>query len=89
MSGLNKQSDYQVVVKKNLGGMNVLLVIDKPTLSTAIGINEKTVFVNHNQTLFNIVNDQEIERLKQVRLNNVLKPNTMYELTDLLCECTC
>jgi hypothetical protein len=89
MKGLDKQSDYQVLVKPNLGGMNVLLVVDKPSMSTLIGINEKTVFVNHNQRLFNILSDVEIERLKQVRLNNELKPNTMYELTDILCECTC
>ncbi|MEN6291075.1 MAG: hypothetical protein ABFD07_03520 [Methanobacterium sp.] len=86
---IDTKADYQVLVKKNLGGMNVLLVVDKPSKSTMIGINDKTVFINHNQTLFNIVSDQEIERLKQVRLNNELKLNTMYELTDLLAECPC
>lgn len=86
---IDTKADYQVLVKKNLGGMTVLLVVDKPTRSTLIGINDKTVFINHNQTLFNIVSDQDIERLKEVRLNNELMPNTMYELTELLCECTC
>lgn len=86
---IDTKADYFVQIKVNLGGMKVLVVVDKPSFSTLIGINDKNIFLNQRQQSLKIVSDQEIERLKEVRLNNELKPNTNYELTDLLAECPC
>lgn len=85
---MNSKKDYQVVIKPNLGGMNILLVLDKAVKKTLIGISEKTISISNNQRLNNVVSDQEIEQLKKARLNNELKLNTAYELTDLLAQ-TC
>lgn len=85
---IDKKEDYFVQIKINLGCMKVLLVIDKPSFSTLIGINDKNTFVNHRQQSLKILSDQEIEQLKKVRLNNELKPNQYYELTDILAQ-TC
>lgn len=85
MNGLiNTKADYQVKVRANLGNVRVIMIVDKPSLTTWFGSNGKQDHMVANSKLNNILNRDELEHIKKLRTSDKLQENTLYELTDVL-----
>ena len=85
MNGLiNTKADYQVKVRANLGGIRVIMIVDKPSLTTWFGSNGKQDHMAANSKLNAILSQNEIQHIKELRTSERLQENTLYELTDVL-----
>lgn len=87
MNGLiNTKADYQVIVKNNLGGVRVIAIVDKPSLTTWFASNGKQDHIA--STKLPIINgaftEADMMRVKELRTSEKLQLHTYYELTDVL-----